>query len=105
MPPDEELKGFGIRRDALEDGKLYRAAGCPLCMGTGYSGRTGIFELLVVTDEIRSLIMKNTDSNTIKKMATKEGMLTLRQDGAAKVIKGMTTTEEMVRVTQQEEIL
>jgi general secretion pathway protein E len=101
-PSDEELKELGIRRDALKGKRLSRAVGCSRCMETGYSGRTGIFELLVVGEDIRSLIMKRSDSSTIKKMAIKRGMLTLRQDGLQKVLNGDTTTEEMVRVTQED---
>jgi general secretion pathway protein E len=101
-PSDEELKGLGIQRDQLGGKTLYRAKGCSRCMGTGYSGRTGIFELLVVSEDIRSLIMRRSDASTIKKMAMKRGMLTLRQDGVQKVIKGITTMEEMVRVTQED---
>jgi general secretion pathway protein E len=101
-PSDEELKGLGIRRDDLKGKKLYKAIGCPRCMETGYSGRTGIFELLVVDEDIRSLIMRRSDSSTIKKTTVKRGMLTLRQDGLQKVINGITTTEEMVRVTQED---
>ena len=71
-------------------------------MGTGYSGRTAIFELLAVNDDVRSLLMRRSDSTTIKKAAMKRGMLTLRQDGLGKVIKGITTTEEMMRVTQED---
>jgi general secretion pathway protein E len=101
-PPDEELKGLGIRRDDLKGRKFYRAVGCPRCMETGFSGRTGIFELLAADEDIRSLIMRRSDSSTMKKMAIKRGMLTLRQDGLQKVINGTTTTEEMVRVTQED---
>lgn len=71
-------------------------------MDTGYSGRSGIFELLVVDEDIRSLIMRRSDSSAIKKMAIRRGMLTLRQDGLQKVIRGITTTGEMVRVTQED---
>ncbi len=102
IPSDEELRGLGIQRDDLRQNKLYRPVGCSTCMDTGYSGRTGIFELLVVNEEIRSLIMRRSDSNAIKKAAMKKGMLTLRQDGLHKVINHITTTEEMVRVTQED---
>jgi type II secretory ATPase GspE/PulE/Tfp pilus assembly ATPase PilB-like protein len=101
-PFDEELKGLGIRREDLGEKKLYRAVGCSQCMETGYSGRTGIFELLTIEENIRSLIMRRSDSSTIKKMSIKRGMLTLRQDGLLKVVNGITTTEEMLRVTQED---
>ncbi|MBW2057668.1 MAG: type II secretion system ATPase GspE [Deltaproteobacteria bacterium] len=101
-PSNEELRGLGIRKEELGGKRLYRAVGCSRCMDTGYSGRTGIFELLLVSDEIRSLIMRRSDSGTIKKAAMKRGMLTLRQDGLQKVLEGITTTEEMVRVTQED---
>jgi len=71
-------------------------------LGTGYRGRTGIFELLVLDDDIRSLILKTYDTNTIKKRVTEKGMLTLRQDGARNVLKGITTIEEVLRVTQED---
>jgi len=103
-PSDDELKGLGIQREDLRGKRLYKAVGCSECMGTGYAGRTGIFELLVVNEDIRSLIMRQSDSSTIKKMAIKRGMLTLRQDGIQKVVNGITTTEEMVRVTQEDSL-
>ena len=71
-------------------------------MNTGYRGRTGIYEVLLLDDEIRSLILSKTDANTIKNRAVEKGMTTLKQDGSAKVIKGVTTTEEILRVTQDE---
>jgi general secretion pathway protein E len=101
-PSNEELKELGIQRDALQGKRPYRAVGCPRCMATGYMGRTAIFELLVVNEDIRSLIMKQSDSTAIKKAAVKHGMLSLRQDGVQKVINGITTTEELVRVTQED---
>jgi general secretion pathway protein E len=101
-PGEEELGEIGMD-SAMAAGKpLYRAIGCQNCLGTGYHGRTGIFELLALDDDIRTLILKNYDSNTIKKTATDKGMLTLRQDGAKKVLKGITTIEEVLRVTQED---
>jgi general secretion pathway protein E len=101
-PSSEELRGLGIKREDLGGKKLYRAKGCPRCMETGFSGRSAIFELLVVDEDIRPLIMRRSDSSSIKKAAIKQGMLTLRQDGLQKVLKGITTTEELVRVTQED---
>jgi general secretion pathway protein E len=80
---------------------IYRAKGCPACSGTGYRGRTGIYEILMVTDSIRQLIMRKADSTTIARKALEEGMKTLREDGARKVIEGITTLEELARVTQE----
>jgi len=82
--------------------KLFRGAGCELCIGTGYRGRTGIFELLIVDDEIRELVMKRTGSNIIKRAAVRKGMRTLRDDGVRKVLSGDTTVEEVLRVTQDD---
>ncbi len=80
----------------------YRAKGCPVCFQTGYLGRSAIYELLEIDDEVRQLIMKNADASTIKALAVKKGMTTLRQDGADKVLKGITSVDEVVRVTQKE---
>ena len=78
---------------------LYRGEGCQACANTGYSGRTGIYELLVIDEEIESLILNETDSGTIAANARKRGMRTLRQDGILKVLSGETTFEEVMRVT------
>jgi len=102
FPSGEELREIGIDSKGADTKPVYRAIGCENCLGTGYHGRTGIFELLALDDDIRSLILKNYDSNTIKKTAIARGMLTLRQDGAKKVLKGVTTIEEVVRVTQED---
>ncbi|HET7319334.1 MAG TPA: ATPase, T2SS/T4P/T4SS family, partial [Nitrospirota bacterium] len=81
---------------------VYRAKGCETCFHTGYLGRSAIYELLTVDDEMRQLIMKNTDAATIKALAMNRGMRTLRQDGAARVLAGITSVDEVVRVTQRE---
>jgi general secretion pathway protein E len=81
---------------------LYRGKGCVLCQNTGFQGRTGIYELLLVTDMIRSLVIKNSDSPTIRRAAVEEGMDTLRDDGARKVLEGFTTIEEVLAATQDE---
>ena len=84
-----------------KDGFLWRGAGCKECLGTGYKGRTGIYEILTVSDAIKTTILKTSDSNIIKKQAVSEGLHTLREDGARKVEDGITTIEEVLRVTQQ----
>jgi general secretion pathway protein E len=85
-------------------GMLYqtRDGGCPRCSKSGYLGRLGIYELLLMDNEIRQLALKNTDSNTIKQTAVAKGMRTLRDDGAAKVLAGITTIEEVMVVTAED---
>jgi general secretion pathway protein E len=85
-------------------GMLYQArdGGCPRCSKSGYMGRMGIYELLLMDNDIRQLALKNTDSNTIKQMAITKGMRTLRDDGAAKVLSGITTIEEVMMVTAED---
>ncbi len=81
---------------------LARGIGCSLCKGSGYMGRTGLFEILIIDNEIRQLITAKADSQTIKDRAIKKGMKTLRVDGLRKVLKGITSLEEVLRVTQRE---
>jgi general secretion pathway protein E len=82
-------------------GMVYRAKGCGRCQQTGYRGRCGIYELLLIDDEIRQLTLKNTESNAIKRAAVQKGMRTLRDDGAQKVLAGVTTIEEVMMVTTE----
>jgi general secretion pathway protein E len=81
---------------------VYEAIGCEECSSLGYHGRTGIYELLMITDQIRGLLLSNSDSTTIKRAAISEGMDTLRDDGAKKAFLGMTALEEIMRVTQED---
>jgi general secretion pathway protein E len=83
-------------------GHLYRAAGCDKCHGSGYSGRTGLYEVLMITEDIRRLAIRNADSGQIKAAALAQGMRTLRDDGAHKVLCGITTLEEVIAVTAEE---
>ena len=78
---------------------LYRGRGCNHCGLTGYSGRKGIFEIFLVSDEIQKLIYKQVPSNQIRQVARESGMRTLREDGVRKVVAGVTTVEEVMRVT------
>lgn len=103
IPLDDELARIGIERNRLPGGRLYRAKGCNECLGTGYSGRSGIFEILLIDDEIRGLTLSTTDSSTIKKKAIEAGMTTLRMDGAEKILRGLTSIDEVMRVTEEDE--
>ena len=100
-PDEESLKNLGITSDMYTGREMYKGTGCESCLNTGYKGRTGIFEMMILDDRIKNLILKTSDSNSIKNMAVEQGMVTLRQDGASKVLKGLTTVEEILRVTQK----
>jgi general secretion pathway protein E len=104
-PLDDELSRTNLDRSKVPNGKLYRAQGCSDCLGTGYSGRLGIFEILIINDEIRALTLSTADSTTIKKKSIESGMTTLRLDGAEKILKGLTSIDEVMRVTEEDERL
>jgi general secretion pathway protein E len=97
----EELKRIGIVDAEGVERKVFRGKGCTKCHHTGYKGRCGIFELLLMTPTMKSLVLQTSDANQIKDHAVENGMVTLRQDGAMKVLQGVTTIEEVVRVSQE----
>lgn len=97
--PDKELLSkFNLPEG--KDYKFYRGKGCKSCKDTGYRGRVSIFEILKVDDNIRSLVMKKASTAEVKKAAIAAGMRVMRQDGVEKMLKGITTAEEVMRVTQ-----
>lgn len=102
VPSETELLQAGVTPEMLKGKQLYRAVGCPNCLNTGYIGRVGIHEFLLMDEDVRTLIMQNVDAGTIKKMAMKKGMLTLREDGVQKALKGLTTLEEVMLITQED---
>jgi len=103
---DEQfLDSIGFPKERLHEGTIYEAGGCEECRGTGFRGRTGIYEILVISDHIRPLIVSRAASSTIKQEAVKRGMRTLREDGWTKVLKGVTTLEEVLRVSEEDEAL
>ncbi|HEY4184961.1 MAG TPA: type II secretion system ATPase GspE [Polyangia bacterium] len=85
-------------------GMLFRAreGGCPVCLGAGYKGRTAIYELLPIDEKIRQLTIKSSDAQAVKAQGMKAGMRTLREDGAQKVLAGMTTAAEVLMITTQD---
>jgi general secretion pathway protein E len=95
------LKSIGVSPKYFNENRVYKAAGCENCFNTGYKGRLGIFEIMVLTEKLKTLILKTFDSNRIKSEAVLEKMRSLRQDGLQKVKKGITTIEEVLRVTQK----
>jgi general secretion pathway protein E len=84
-----------------EEIQTYRGRGCDACFGTGYYGRVGIFELMEMNEEIRKLIMTNADAGDLIQAARRNGMRNLREDGWMKVASGVTTADEVTRVTQE----
>jgi type II secretory ATPase GspE/PulE/Tfp pilus assembly ATPase PilB-like protein len=83
---------------------MYRGRGCRNCVGTGYRGRRGIFELMVMTEEVRELILERAPSGKIRRAATRDGMNSLRQDGWRLIREGKTTPEEVLRATKEEHL-
>ena len=97
VPPRQVLLDAGYKEDALPD-KLWRAVGCKKCGGTGYRGRLGVHEVMLVTEEIGDLCVKEATAEVIREMAIEQGMLTLKMDGLEKVRQGRTSIEEIARV-------
>ncbi len=100
--PEEEITSLWSENEKTSaiKGQFHRGLGCKKCLETGYLGRTGIFELLVIDDDIKELIIKRGSSHIIKEAAIEKGMSTLREDGLCKALAGETTLEEVCRVTQ-----
>ncbi len=99
-PREEELRGLGL--PAGTKGPFHRPLGCPKCANTGYSGRTGLYEILPADEAIRSLILTRSDADGVKALAVSRGMRTILAAGAEKVVAGTTSVEEVLRVTQED---
>ncbi len=102
-PDPSFLRGIRFPVASLDGQPVYEAAGCEKCRQTGFLGRSGIFEVLTISDAIRPMIIARESSNTIKQRGIADGMRTLRDDGWVKVLKGKTTIEEVLRVTEEDE--
>ncbi|MGE4357654.1 MAG: GspE/PulE family protein, partial [Candidatus Omnitrophota bacterium] len=100
-PPEAVFKSLNL--EPKREVKFYHGKGCEQCKGTGYSGRKGIFELLLINEEIRKLIVSKASASVIKQTAINQGMSTLLADGLNKAINGLTTLEEVLRVAKLEE--
>jgi len=100
-PPAKELSELGLGSpEENKDAQFFVGEGCERCFKTGYRGRTGIYEVMLIGDKIQDLIYRRETAGTIKKLALGAGMQTLRMDGARKVLAGVTTVAEVLRVTQ-----
>jgi general secretion pathway protein E len=100
LPHDTDYTPVGTEEGEVV--QVYRAKGCEKCLNTGYTGRRGIYELLIMDDAIGPLVLRNADAQTIKRTAISAGMDTLRDDGARKVLLGLTTVEEVLAATQED---
>jgi type II secretory ATPase GspE/PulE/Tfp pilus assembly ATPase PilB-like protein len=97
-PPIDAVKRLGIPTDEGSPVTFYRGRGCEHCKGSGYKGRIGVYELMIVTDQIRDLILKRSSSYEIREAAIKGGMKTLKEDAMEKILLGTTSLEESLRV-------
>jgi len=99
-PPRDAIKRLGMNLDILDKGEVtfYRGRGCDTCKGTGYKGRVGVYELMPVTDKVRELILARASSYAIREAAIEAGMRTLKDDAMEKILLGITTLEESLRV-------
>ena len=98
VPPAEVIARYGLAGPDDPPPTLYRAKGCEACNSIGYKGRIGLFEIMVMDDDVRNLVVKEVASDVIKRAGVAAGMRTLQQDGISKVLNGMTSLEEMLRV-------
>lgn len=99
---DFDLELMGVH-SVPKDAKFFKPKGCPKCNNQGYAGMTSVCELLMLTDDIRALILKKADASMVKKLAMKNGMKSLRQDALDKVFSGQTSVEEMIRAINEED--
>ncbi len=103
-PTEAQLMELQLRPENVKDKKFHYGRGCSRCNGTGYRGRTGLFEIMVFNDEIRDLIMNQASTNVLRAAAQKAGMRLLRENGLAAIYDGITTIDEIVKETMLEEV-
>jgi len=103
QPHPEQLRELGIKEVSFRklDRRFFRGDGCDNCRQTGYRGRIGIHELLVMSEDVKNTILESSDSDSIKKQGLKEKMITLRRDGVNKILNGLTTAEEILSITSE----
>jgi type IV pilus assembly protein PilB len=103
-PPAHILAGLGLRPEIAKKANFMKGKGCAHCNKTGYRGRFGIYELMIMTSQIREMTFKGEPTLNLRRVARKQGMRTLFEDGMIKAIKGLTTLEEVMRITQHEQL-
>ena len=99
---EKEMRALSLDSSRMTDATIFGPVGCEKCRGGGFKGRMGIFEIFVIDDEARQLIYEKVPSSVLRVRAREMGMRTLREDGARKVIAGLTTADEVIRATVNE---
>jgi type IV pilus assembly protein PilB len=98
-PPREILEDLELTSEMVRGKRFYRGAGCEICNNTGYKGRVGLFELMIMSNDLRDKIMNNAQADELRELARKQGMVPLRQAGIKCCFEGITTPDEVVRET------
>jgi type IV pilus assembly protein PilB len=101
-PTDVELRGVGLSRQRVEGNTIYRPVGCSACNGQGYKGRKGVYELMEMSPDLREMAFQRKPTMEMRAKARNEGMVTLQEDGVRKILAGMTTLQEILRITHRE---
>jgi len=99
-PPAHTLKGLGLKPEIAKKANFMKGKGCSYCNRSGYRGRMGIYELMGMSSTIREMTFKGESTQALRKVARKQGMRTLFEDGMIKAMKGQTTLEEVLRITK-----
>ena len=99
IPDADTLADLELTSDQVVGKTFFRGRGCDKCSNSGYKGRLGLYELLVMTDEIRDLVVRNASTEEIRDLARKAGMVTLRDSGMVNMFEGHTTADEVIRET------
>lgn len=99
---DEALFDLQLKREELNGKRFYRGRGCDVCNNTGYKGRVGLFELMIMNDELRDMVMNNSTVDALRDTGRRYGMVTLRDAGYDFMFEGTTTADEVIRETIQE---
>jgi type II secretory ATPase GspE/PulE/Tfp pilus assembly ATPase PilB-like protein len=104
-PHPEQVRELGVSKARIQKagGRFFRGQGCEHCRETGYRGRLGVHELLVMTEPVKAAVLESADANFIQRSALKDGMITMRKDGTSKVLRGLTTPEELLSITSDAE--
>ena len=99
IPGPDVIADLELTSDDVVGKKFYRAKGCDKCNRTGYKGRLGLYEFMVMNDALREMIMRNASTEDLRELARKNGMVTLRDSGMQGIFEGLTTAEEVIRET------